>query len=257
MKVKTFLEHELPMADLETIGLASRGQLLLNEEDLGALLSGRRTEMQHLKNLEAENIKIAAIDAKISLRRNEQSKVDLLIHPIYKRPVTPDFLDPNEAHELENGEVQMLWKKIKDGKGKEKELLVEYDAETREFIVSDTEKIIAPDMVNSEFLTAAQKENYRKGKEVKIADGTTLQFSGKDVNGIRADRLMLIASIVADGGLSYVLYKGLRALYGKERDEAKAREESPGFRSALQDMQDQRQEATRFAENDRHHHPGR
>src|SRR6201996_2570980 len=149
MKVKTFLEHELPMADLETIGLASRGQLLLNEEDLGALLSGRRTEMQHLKNLEAENIKIAAIDAQISLRRNEQGKVDLLIHPIYKRPVTPDFLEPNEAHELETGEVQMLWKKIKEGKGKEKELLVEYDAETREFIVSDTEKIIAPDMVNS------------------------------------------------------------------------------------------------------------
>lgn len=257
MKLKTFQEYELPVVDLETIGLASRGQLLLNEQDLNALLSGRRTGMLHLKNLEAENIKIAAIDAKLSLHRDQTGKVDILIHPIYKRPVTPDFLDNNEAHELENGDVQLLWKKVKDGKGREKELLVEYDEETREFVISDSEQIIAPDMVNSEFLTAAQKENYRKGKEVKIADGTTFQYSGKDVNGMRADRLMLIASIVVDGGLSYLLYKGLQALSGKGRDEQEAKKESPGFLSALQDMEDQRRDAARFADNEPHHHIGR
>jgi len=232
-----FKEHDLPMEDLETIGLASRGQLLLNEEDLTALMSGRRTGMQHLKDLEAENIRIAAIDAKISLSRDTQGKIELLIHPIYKRPVIPDFLDAGEARELEKGEVHMLFKKVKDGNA-EREYLVEFDEDTREFIVSDTEKITAPDMVNSEFLTAAQKENYKKGKEVKLADGTTFQYAGKDVNGVRSDRLMLIASILMDGGLSYLAFRGLKALVGKERDEVVAEKQSPGLLSALDDMED-------------------
>lgn len=248
-----FNEQELPMEDLETIGIASRGQLLLNEEDLTALLSGRRTNMQHLKNLEAENIRIAAIDAKISLARNPAGKVDVLIHPIYKKPVIPDFLDEAEGLELENGAVNMLWKKVKVTEGKEREYLVEFDEETREFIVSDTEKITAPDMVNSEYLTAAQKENYKKGKEVKIADGTTIQYSGKDVNGVRADRLMLIASILMDGGLSYMMFKGLNAIYGKERDEKEASTLSPGFYNAQQDMQDYQTELNReHTEEERH-----
>ena len=242
MNTNKFKEHALPLKDLETIGLASRGQLLFNEDDLKALLSGRRTGMLNLKNLEAENIKIASIDAKLSVQQNQRGKLDLLIHPIYKKPVTPDFLDENEANELVRGDVQMLLKKSKDAKGRETEILVEYDSETHEFIISDTEKIQSPDMVNSEYLTAAQKEDYRKGREVKLADGTTFQYAGKDPQGIRADRLMLIASIVVDGGLSYLLFKGLKALAGKERDETQAQKQSPGFQSAFQDMQDEQRE---------------
>src|ERR1700753_3094329 len=112
MNVKYFKEHELPMQDLETMGLASRGQLLLNEDDLQALLCGRRTEMLTLKNLEAENIKIGSIDAKMSLERKPNGEVSIVIHPIYKRPVIPSFLDETEALELVKGDVQMLWKKV-------------------------------------------------------------------------------------------------------------------------------------------------
>ena len=128
----------------------------------------------NLKNLEAENIKIKSLDAKISLHTNELGKVELLIHPIYKKPATPDFLEDFEAKELEKGEVASLLKITKDDKGNKKEVLVEYDAETREFIVSDTEKIITPDMINGEYLTAAQKANYRKGKEIELPDHTRL-----------------------------------------------------------------------------------
>ena len=67
---------------------------------------------------------------------------------------------------------------------------------------------MAPDMVNGEYLTAAQKENYRKGREVKLADlaNQSCNYSGTDVNGIRSNKLALIASILIDGGLSYMLY---------------------------------------------------
>src|ERR1700761_5492045 len=90
-------ESDLPLKDLESIGLAANGQLLINVNDLKALLSGRRTGLMHLENLEAENIKIKAIDAKLSLQPNEKGKTSLLIHPIYRKPVTPDFLDETEA----------------------------------------------------------------------------------------------------------------------------------------------------------------
>lgn len=240
MNLISFKEHELPISELETIGLASAGQLLLNMTDLRALLFGRRTELIHLKNLETESIKIGSIDAKISLKRNEQGKTDLLIHPIYRKPATPDFLDDNDARQLENGEVASLLKVTKDDKGNKKEVLVEYDAETREFIVSDTEKILVPDMVNSEYLTPAQKDNYRKGKAVELADRTVFNYSATDVNGIRSNRLALVASIMIDGGLSYMLYQGLNAAFGKKHDPKEAEYLSPGYYSAVEDLEDQR-----------------
>ena len=148
-----FNEKQLPLAELERIGLATGGQLLLNVDDMKALMSGRRTAPLHLENLEAENIKIKAIDAKLSLRRRPDGNADLLIHPVYRKPAVPDFLDDAEARELEKGEVPSLLKVTTDKKGNKREVLVEYDKETREFIVSDTELILAPDMVNGEFLS--------------------------------------------------------------------------------------------------------
>jgi hypothetical protein len=240
MNTINYKENDLPIRELETIGLATGGQLLLNVDDLKALLSGRRTNLMHLENLETESIKIKAIDAKVSLRTNEQGKTELLIHPIYRKPATPDFLDDNEAQQLEKGEVASLLRVTTDDKGNKKEILVEYDAETREFIVSDTEKILAPDMVNGEFLTAAQKENYRKGKEVELADKTKFNYSGTDIHGIRANKLALVASILIDGGLSYMVYKGLNAIFGKKHDPVEAGILSPGYYSAMEDMEDQR-----------------
>jgi len=235
MDVIHYNEKMLPMQDLETIGLASGGQLLLNVDDLKALLSGRRTGLMQLQNLEAENIKIKSMDAKVSLKPDADGKINLMIHPVYKKPATPSFLDDNEAEKLEKGEVANYFKTTTDDKGNKKELLVEYDAETREFIISDTEKILAPDMVNLQFLTAAQKENYRKGKEVTLPDKTTFGFSATDTHGIRANKLALVASILIDGGLTYVVYKGLNMLFNQKRNEVDAAKLSPGYYHAVQD----------------------
>jgi len=236
-------ENELPVADLETLGLAAGGQLLLNVDDLKALLSGRRTSLLQLSNLEAENIKIKALDAKVSLQRNAAGKMDLLIHPIYKKPATPDFLSDSEADQLRKGDIASIQKEIRDNKGGIKKLLFEYDADTREFLIGDTDNILAPDMVNGEFLTTAQKEDYRKGKEVQLADKTIFSYSMKDPHGMRSNRLALIASVLIDGGLSYLLYKGLNALFGTKRNEAEAAKLSPGYHNAVKDMEENRQNA--------------
>ncbi|GAA3989423.1 DUF3945 domain-containing protein [Mucilaginibacter dorajii] len=232
-------EADLPIEDLGTIGLAAGGQLLLNVDDLKALLSGRRTSLLELHDLEAGNVKIKSINAKISLKPNEKGQVDLLIHPIYRNAEIPDLLTDTEARQLQTGEIGSLLRITLDNQGKKKEMLVEYDPETKEFIVSDTDKILAPDMVNNEFLTPAQKENYRKGREVEIADGTRFNYSGTDRQGIRSNKLALVASVLIDGGLSYLVSRGLNALFNQKRDQKAAEKLSPGYYQALKDMENQ------------------
>jgi hypothetical protein len=234
-----FREDDLPVKDLETIGLAAGGQLLLNVDDLKALLSGRRTSLLELHDLEAENVKIKSINAKISLKPNEKGQLDLLIHPIYRQAEIPDLLTDNEAKQLQQGEVGSLLRIAVDNHGNKKEMLVEYDPETKEFIISDTDKILAPDMVNNEFLTQAQKETYRKGKEVQIPDGTRFSFSATDHHGVRSNKVALVASILIDGGLSYMVYKGLNALFNKKRDPKAAEKLSPGYYQAIKDIENQ------------------
>jgi hypothetical protein len=241
MNLVNFNEKQLPVSELERIGLAAGSQLLLNVDDMKALMSGRRTGLLHLENLEGDNVRIKEIDAKISLQRDAEGKVALLIHPIYRKPQTPDFLEDFEAAELEKGEKASLLKTTTDGKGNKKEVLVEYDRETREFIVSDTELILAPDIVNGEFLTPAQKENYRKGKEVELPDRTVLSYSATDRHGIRSNKIALVASVLIDGGLTFMLYKGLNALFNKKQDPNEAGQLSPGYFNALKDMENQRQ----------------
>lgn len=239
MNFVNFHEDDLPIQDLETIGLAAGGQLLLSVDDLKALLSGRRTSLLELHDLETDNIKIKSINAKISLKPNENGKLNLLIHPIYRNAATPEFLNETEAQQLRKGEVANLLKITLDNHGNKKEMLIEYDPETKEFIVSDTEKILAPDMVNNEFLTPAQKEQYRKGKEVQIADGTKFSHSATDRHGIRSNKLAFVASILIDGGLSYMVHKGLNALFNQKREQKAAEKLSPGYYQALKDIENQ------------------
>jgi hypothetical protein len=219
MTQQIFNEKELPIAELEKIGLAKDSKLQIQGEALQSLLSGRRTEMMRLNNLSMDGFHIPQLDTKLSLRPGVDGKPELILHPIYKEADCPQFLTDVEAEELEKGQVISIRKIIKGGEGEPKDILVEFDPETREFIITDTEKVVAPDIINSEKLTPEQKERYRKGKTVELTDGTVLQFSGAECQGVRSNRLALVASILIDGGVSYMLFKGLHALFGQKQVE--------------------------------------
>ena len=236
------------MEELQQIGLAEGQKLLLDHDDLDALLAGRRTDMLRLENLIFDDMKIGQLDAKLSLERRDDGTVGLLLHPIHREPLAPDYLTQDEIEALEKGDAVNILKKIYDGEGHEREVLVEFDRDTNEFIVSDTENIEAPEEINGVPLTAEQKEKFRKGKEVKVAeDGTTIQYAAKEKQGIRSDKLHLIASIVIDGGLSYVLYKTMHALWGqkpKDKDKDKTNEAGKKYQEAFQKYQQQEARTT-------------
>jgi hypothetical protein len=227
-----FKREELPMEELQKLGLADWNVLHIDDDDLAALLNGRRTDMLRLENLEQQGLHIPALDAKLSLRRNESGGVELLAHPIYKFAEGPEYLTDTEIESLEKGEAVNVVKTITDGEGDKREVLVEFDKDTNEFITVDTGKIFPPDEINGIPLTQQQKKNYRRGKEVETEDGTTIQYSAKDKQAIRADRLALIASVLIDGGVSYVLFKGLNALFNK----AQHKEPGKNFHKAMEKM---------------------
>ncbi|SDE62373.1 Protein of unknown function [Mucilaginibacter pineti] len=222
------------MEELQKLGLADWNVLHIDDDDLAALLAGRRTDMLRLENLEQQGLHIPALDAKLSLRRNEDGKVELLAHPIYKYAEGPEYLTDIEKESLEKGEAVNVVKTISDGEGDKREVLVEFDNETNEFIEVDTGKIFPPDEINGIPLTKEQKKNYRKGKEVETEDGTTIQYSAQDKHAIRANRLALIASILIDGGVSYVLFKGLNALFNKKQEAAPGK----NFNQALEKLKE-------------------
>jgi hypothetical protein len=242
MTDQLFDEQALPLEDLEEIGLAKNGRFLLAADDLKALLSGRRTDMLRLENLAAEGIHILAMDAKLSLKQNPEGNLDLLIHPVYREAEYAQYLTDSEAEMLEKGEIANILKRTSDTQGNETDILVEFDKDTNEFIITDTEKILVPDFVNNEKLTLEQKERYRKGKEVELSDGTKFQYSGTNSKGISSNKLALVASILIDGGVSYILYKGLNALLGQKPDQESRQHYGKGYHQALKDMQAQEKE---------------
>ncbi|MES2063410.1 MAG: DUF4099 domain-containing protein [Bacteroidota bacterium] len=238
MLQEVFEEEDIPIAEFENIGLSKDGRISLAEHDLKALLSGGRTNLLRLHDLEDGDVKIMNLDAKLSLQRNATGGLDLLIHPVYREMMTPAYITDDEAEKLSTGELSTL-DKVVTIDGTKKEVLIEFDKDTQEFVITDTGRILAPDLVNNQELTPEQKLRFKKGKEVELPDGTKLRFSATAAEGIRSNRLHLIASLLLDGGISYMLYKGLKAMSDKKEDKV-TEDYSRGYYQALEDMNKQK-----------------
>lgn len=230
---------QLPMEDLKRVGLANGGKLTMDKDNLMILLSGRRTELLRLKNQFAPELNLAEFDAKLSVRPSKEGVLELVVHPIYKQAPELPYLTETEALNLEEGHVPNIEKMIFDDKGDPKDILIEYDEETNEFIVTDQSLILVPDRVNGENLTTEQKERYRKGKEVELEDGTKVQFAAKEKEGVRSNKLLLIASLFMDGGLTFAVYHALKPLFGQKEHDKNAKENSKGYYNDLEQYQKQ------------------
>lgn len=237
-----FKENHLPLEDLEKIGLFKNGKILLEKEDIDALLSGRRTELVNLYNLKADGFVIEQLDAKLSIELDLEHKVILRIHPVYIEPQLHPLLLPHEAELLQNGKIGNLQKTYQDG-GQQKALQFEYDPETREFLSYDPAKVSAPLTVNGETLTNKQKQDFRNGSLVKLADGTKLQYRAADRKGVLSDRPVLVLSVLFEGGISYLLIRGIRNLFNKH--EPQKIEQTKGFTEAMKELDDQLKEHKR------------
>ncbi|SER31205.1 DUF4099 domain-containing protein [Pedobacter rhizosphaerae] len=206
-----FNSADLPIDQLSRLGIYQGDQLLLDSSQVSALLSGRRTSLISLRDIKGDGFEIERLDAKLSLSREENGKVELLIHPIYKQPREHTLLTEMQMRDLITGKQDYISKLIEQEDGHSTLLNVEYDEQTREFISYHVSEIIPPDRVNSILLSEEEKSAFQRGESLELEDGTKLQHRATEPSGLLSNRKMLILSVLIDGGISYLLIKGISA----------------------------------------------
>lgn len=231
---KIHKEKDLPLDDLAKLGLVSNGKVTIGKEDLSAMLSGRRTEMISLNNLNADGIKIEQLDVRLSLRREPDGTLSLKVHPVYKEARHHSMLVNAEAEQLMSGKVANIKKTITDDKGNEHSVVIEYDEKTKEFVSYNPDEVEAPEAVYGIPLNEKQKKKFREGEEVSLHDGTIFQHRASNSKGIVSNKTALVLSILVDGGISYLLVSGLSNLFGSKRKQETAYNE--GYQNALRDV---------------------
>ncbi len=242
-----FQESDLPIGELRKLGLIQNGKPILSGEDIDALLGGHRTELITLHNLHADGINIRKIDAKLSLERMPNGHVTVQLHPIYRETKKHPLLIDIEADQLERGALTNVLKTYQAPDGKKRSWLIEYDPQTREFISSDPEKVQIPEQVNGETLTELQKEHYRDGSVIELSDGTLLQRRASSRSGVTSNRSALVFSLLLDGGISYLLLRGLGNITNSWTEQKDPYTE--GYKKAMQEMHERQQGAGKDTED--------
>ncbi|TDO01393.1 DUF4099 domain-containing protein [Sunxiuqinia elliptica] len=321
-----FKLEEIPVDDMQALGLHDGQNLLLDNTQLEHLLSGNITQFVQLNNVKIENDNKVSLDAKLSLRRKPDGSAGLFIHPIYKDLKQHPDLSPEEnqafakggvyskttaaygkiiSHgeapfefdegnkesyyvelEKQNGEKKFVWgiglksalessrheigdqvqlsvtgkeqvktqdkkgnwieaerlgwniKPIEQSKKKEHAVIYEYDPETKSFVSLPQEYVKHIEEINGMPLTEEQKRRYKEGKKLTMPDGTSVQASPASTDLIRSDKNLLILSMVLDGGLSYMLYRGVKAIENKgKKMQQRENEYSKGYEDALKKVQ--------------------
>ncbi|RQO71534.1 hypothetical protein DBR40_17195 [Pedobacter sp. KBW01] len=229
-----FQQSQLPLEQLSKLGIYHQDQLLLNPEEISALLSGRRTQLISLHHLKGEKFDIERLDARLSLHRDEHNSVELLIHPIYHAPRKHPLLTELEMHGLIQGQKDFIAKSIQIEEGISAMYNIEYDPVTNDFIGYSVPEVHSPDLVNGIMLDAEQKEAFKKGMLIELRDGTRFQHRVTQPKGLLADRKELILSVLVDGGISYLLIKDIQPLNSTSQQ---LDHHTPAFTKAFADMQ--------------------
>lgn len=202
----------LPLEDLQTIGLYKDGNLNISSQNIEALLAGRRTELISLESIDIDGMQIQKLEAKLSINQDSHGATYLQIHPIYNQPQIHPLLTTQESNALINGEKNVIRKLHKSKDENIIPINIEYDNETKEFVSYDPSRIPEIHQVNGITISKSQQEDFRRGDLVELHDGTKFQHSATDSQGILSDRKRLIFSILLDGGLSYLIFRELKNL---------------------------------------------
>lgn len=229
-----FSISELPISQLEALGIYQDRQLLLEPEDLSTLLSGRRTTLVSLHELKGKDFTIERLDARLSLMRAPSGEVELFIHPIYKNPREHPLLKGDEMLALISEKKSFIGKAVGKGEGRATMYNIEYDKLTKDFVGYDVSKVQTPERVNGMLLSQEEKSAFQRGKVLELADGTKVQHRASEPKGLLSDRKELVLSVLLDGGISYLLLRGIRSLSEniKQQDHR-----TTAFNSAIAEME--------------------
>ncbi len=149
-----------------------------------------------------------------------------------------------------SGQSRLLWTVQAQSREKteDRQALYEYDPQTKSTVRTDDRQFLLPDHINGVDLSPREKERLRRGEDVDLKDGSRVQLSPASEGNFRANRSLLLASFLIDGGLSYAIYKGVKTLVENGKTlEQKDPDYSAGYVDALKKVQqDLEQKQARF-----------
>lgn len=188
-----FKREEIPLDDMQALGLHDGKSLLLDNTQLENLLSGNITQFIQLNNVKIENDNTVSLDAKLSLRRKPDGSAGLFIHPIYKDLKHHPDLSPEENQAFAKGGV---YSKTTAAYGKivsHGEAPFEFDEGNKESYYIELEKQNG----EKKFVWGIGLKSALESSRHEIGDQVQLSVTGKELvktqdkkgNWIEAERL--------------------------------------------------------------------
>jgi hypothetical protein len=96
-------------------------------------------------------------------------------------------------------------------------ILIEFNKEKNSFDIVNTNRVPKVQAINGDKLTKAQQESLERGEEITTSDGSKVKYSPQKQTFVQANnKRLLIASLILDGGLSYLLIKAVDHFSRKE-----------------------------------------
>ena len=181
--------EELPYSQFKKLGMDKETVLNMPKSDLQKLLRGDKTDIMDLKL--NDNSRIPS-EVKLSLIRESDNSIKLLVHP-YRKEILNEFsLDKEQMKILKNGGSVEGMAKAKNGEIKPH--IFQLDKDLNEIMKVTKDSIRIPDKINDIKLTNEQKEQIASGKSVSIegknGSTTKVELNLNDSKGIRIDSLL-------------------------------------------------------------------
>jgi hypothetical protein len=182
---KQIKSDQIPYEQFKQIGMSKEDVLNISKDSLKKLLRGDKTDMLDIKLNKNQQ---TPSEVKLSLERNSDNSIRLIVHPYRKDLLNEYNLSDKEIEALKKGEIIEGVSKAKNGEMRPH--LFQLDKDLNEIMKANKSSIEIPDKVNNIKITNEQKELIASGKSVEIKgkDGTTkIQLDLNDSKGIRID----------------------------------------------------------------------
>lgn len=98
-------------------------------------------------------------------------------------------------------------------------ILIEFNKDKNSFDITNTNRIPKVQAINGEKLSKEEQEKLERGEEITISDGNKVKYSPQKQTFVQANnKKLLIASLLLDGGLSYLIIKIADRFMNKEQN---------------------------------------
>lgn len=101
-------------------------------------------------------------------------------------------------------------------------ILIEYDENRKSFNILDANKIPLIEAINGQELTEQDNSDLKQGKEILLENDIKLKASPNSPALFESNKKLLIASILLDGGMSFLLIKGFQLMQKHIEDKKQA-----------------------------------